>query len=182
NDYNEAEKAYQGKSAIPTFSGGLALHIDFKGIFLDVNVYGAGGHMVFEYWSRYTHDNGRYTTDYFNGVADLSTSWFQPGQQTDYPRIYHGYNPNFASHPSSRFLYEGDYVRLKDLVLGYNLPGSWVSKIRFSGVQVYVRGTNMLTWIKDDKLQYDPEVRADGFTELTTPPIKSFIFGVNFNF
>ena len=137
---------------------------------------------MYEDWARYTHDNGRYTTDYFNGVADLSTSWFQPGDQTDYPRIYHGYNPNFASHTSSRFLYEGDYVRLKDIVLGYNLPGSWVSKIRFSGIQVYVRGTNMLTWIKDDRLQYDPEVRADGFTYLTTPPVKSFIFGVNFNF
>jgi len=182
NDYNAADKAYQGKSAIPTFSGGLALHIDFKGIYLDANIYGAGGHMVYEDWARYTHDNGRYTTDYFNGVADLSTSWFQPGDQTDYPRIYHGYNPNFASHTSSRFLYDGDYVRLKDLVLGYNLPSSIVSKIRFSGIQVYVRGTNIYTWIKDDKLQYDPEVRADGFTNLTTPPIKSFIFGVNFNF
>ncbi len=182
NDYNAAEKGYQGKSAIPSFSGGLALHIDFKGIYLDANVYGAGGHMVFEDWARYTHDNGRYTTDYFNGVADLSTSWFQPGDQTDYPRIYHGYNPNFASHTSSRFLYDGDYVRLKDLVLGYNLPSSIVSKIRFSGIQIYVRGTNLYTWIKDDRLQYDPEVRADGFTYLTTPPIKSFIFGVNFNF
>jgi TonB-linked SusC/RagA family outer membrane protein len=182
NDYNAAEKGYQGKSAIPSFSGGLALHIDFKGIYLDASVYGAGGHMVFEDWARYTHDNGLYTTDYFNGVADLSTSWFQPGDQTDYPRIYHGYNPNFASHTSSRFLYDGDYVRLKDLVLGYNLPASIVSKIRFSGIQIYVRGTNLYTWIKDDRLQYDPEVRADGFTYLTTPPIKSFIFGVNFNF
>ena len=90
--------------------------------------------------------------------------------------------PLLITSTSSRFLYEGDYVRLKDLVLGYNLPASVVSKIRFSGIQVYVRGTNMLTWIKDDMMKYDPEVRADGFTNLTTPPIKSFIFGVNFNF
>ncbi len=181
-DYSLAEKAFQGKSAIPTYSGGLGLHVDFIGIFLDANVYFAGGHKVYEDWARYTHDNGRYTTDYFNGVSDLTTSWTQTGDITDYPKIYHGYNPNFASHTSSRFLYDGDYIRMKDLVLGYNIPKSLISKIGFSGIQVYVRGTNLLTWIKDDKLQYDPEVRADGFTKLTTPPVKSIIFGLNLNF
>jgi len=182
SDYSLAEKAYQGKSAIPTYSGGFGLHVDFKGVFLDVNAYFAGGHKVYEDWSRYTHDNGRYATDAYNGVRDLTTSWTQAGDITDYPKIYHGYNPNHASHTSSRFLYDGDYMRLKDLVLGYNLPGSVVSKIGFSSVQVYARGTNLFTWIKDDKLQYDPEIRADGFTTLTTPPVKSITFGLNLNF
>jgi len=182
NDYNQVEKQYMGKSAIPTYSGGVALHVDFKGIFLDANVYFAGGHMVYEDWSRYTHDNGRYTTDYFNGVAGLVNSWTTPGQETDWPRIYHGYNPNFASHTSSRFLYDGDYARVKNLTLGYDLPESIVSKIKFSSIQIYARGTNLFTWVKDDRLKYDPEVRADGFTYLTTPPVKSIIFGVNFNF
>ncbi len=180
--YNEASKAYQGKSAIPTFTGGLALHIDFKGIFLDANMYYAGGHMIYEDWAYYTHMNGRYTTDYYNGVTDLTTSWTQPGQVTNYPKIYHIGNPNNATSTSSRFLYEGDYIRLKDLVLGYDLPRSLVERIRFTGIRVYVRGTNMLTWIKDENMKYDPEVRADGFTNLTTPPIKSIVFGVNFNF
>jgi len=182
NDYNAAEKQYLGKSAIPTYSGGVALHVDFKGIFLDANIYFAGGHMVYEDWSRYTHDNGRYTTDYFNGVADLTTSWTEVGQETEYPKIYHGYNPNFASHTSSRFLYEGNYGRVKNLTLGYDLPTSVVSKIKFSAIRIYVMGTNLFTWVKDDRLQYDPEVRANGFTYLTTPPVKSIIFGVNFNF
>lgn len=182
SDYSLAEEAYQGKSAIPTYSGGFGLHVDFKGVFVDANAYFAGGHKVYENWSRYTHDNGRYATDFFNGVSDLTTSWTQAGDVTDYPMIHHGYNPNHASHTSSRFLYDGDYIRLKDLVLGYNLPGSLVSKIGLSSVQVYARGTNLFTWIKDDKLQYDPEVRADGFTRLTTPPVKSITFGLNLNF
>jgi hypothetical protein len=40
----------------------------------------------------------------------------------------------------------------------------------------------MFTWVKDDNLKYDPEVRADGFTSLTTPPVKSIIFGINVKF
>jgi len=182
NDYNAAEKQYMGYSAIPTFSGGLGLHVDFIGIFLDANIYFAGGHMVYEDWTRYTHDNGRYTTDYFNGVADLTTSWTEPGQETDYPKIYHGYNPNFASHTSSRFLYEGDYMRVKDLVLGYDLPKSVVSRIKFSAIQIYVRATNPFTWVKGDSLQEDPEERAEGFTYLATNAVECIIFEVNLKF
>lgn len=182
NEYSRAIDAYQGKSAIPTFTGGVGLHVDYKGIFLDVNAYFAGGHMVFEDNAIKTHDNGRNATDLFNGVADLVNSWTSPGQVTDFPKIYHAANPNNASHQSSRFLYDGDFARLKDVVLGYTLPASVVSKIRFSGIQVYFRGTNLATWVKDERLQYDPEVRADGITYLTTPPVKTLLVGININF
>lgn len=182
NEYSAAESAFLGKSAIPTYSGGIGLHMDFKGVFLDAYAYFAGGHMVFEDYANYTHNNGLFATEYFNGVTGLTSSWTRPGQQTDYPKIYHGYDPNYASYPSSRFLYEGNFTRLKDLVLGYNLPGSLVSRIKFSGIQIYCRGTNLATRTRDDRLKYDPEVRANGFTYLTTPPVKSILLGINFRF
>ncbi len=182
NDYNAAEKQYLGKSALPTYTGGFGMHADYVGFFFDVNFYFAGGHMVYEDWSKYTHDNGLITTYLFNGVSGLTNSWTTPGQVTDYPKMLYDFSPNFAAHPSSRFLYDGDYIRMKDLVFGYNLPQSLLKKIKFSQIQVYVRGTNLFTWVKDDRLEYDPEVRADGFTYLTTPPTKSVIFGVNFKF
>jgi len=50
------------------------------------------------------------------------------------------------------------------------------------GVSIYARGTNLFTYCFDDRLKYDPEVRADGFTRLTNPPIKSISFGLNLNF
>ena len=90
--------------------------------------------------------------------------------------------PTKASNQSSRVLYDGDFARLKDVVLGYNFPGSVVSKIRVSSLQVYIRGTNLATWVKDKRLQYDPEVRADGITYLTTPPVKTLLCGININF
>jgi len=183
NDYyGAAEEAYQGKSAIPTYSGGLGLHVDYKGIFMDANVFFAGGHMIYEDWAFYNMHSGRYTSDYYQGAAALIDRWQQPGDVTDIPIQLHDNVGNNASRTSTRFLYDGDYARLKDLVIGYNLPGSLVSKIGFSSVQVYARGTNLFTWVKDDRLQYDPEVRADGFTNLTTPPVKAITFGLNLNF
>lgn len=181
-DYFEAEEVFIGTSAIPKFSGGTALHIDFKGVSLDVTTYFAGGHQVFEDWSFYQWHSGRYVTTLYQGVQDLMRRWQNPGDITDVPIHLHDYVANNASRPSDRFLFDGDFVRVKDLVLGYQLPQNVLSPLGIQGLQIYVRGTNLFTWVMDDDLKYDPEVRADGFTVFTTPPVKSVIFGLNLNF
>jgi len=180
NSYYDAEEAFQGESAIPKYSGGFSTHVDYKGFYFDASIYFAGGHKVFEDWSRYTHYSGIYTTIYYNGVQAMMDRWQNPGDITDVPKVIYGFNDD--SRTSSRFLYDGDYVRLKDIVFGYNIPKSALAAIGFDGANVFVRGTNLFTWVKDDRLVYDPEVRADGFTRLTTPPVKSVVFGVNLNF
>ncbi|HAN77943.1 MAG TPA: hypothetical protein DCQ31_09310, partial [Bacteroidales bacterium] len=76
----------------------------------------------------------------------------------------------------------GTFARLKDITLGYNLPSNWMKAIKFQSASVYVKGSNIYTFIKDEGLKYDPEVRADGFTRLTNPPVKSITFGLNLNF
>lgn len=182
NDYYAAEEALQEGSAMPTYSGGFGLHADYKGVFLDVNFAFAGGHKVYEDWAFYTHHSGRYTTEYYQGVELLMDRWQQPGDVTDVPRQEHSNTAQNASRTSSRFLFDGDYIRLKDLVIGYNIPESVCSKIKVDGISVFARGTNIWTWIKDEGLMYDPEIAADGFTGFTTPPIKSFVFGLNLNF
>lgn len=181
---NEAERAYTGKSAIPTFTGGGGIHLDFKGVYFDANVYFAGGHEIMESWDHYTWDNGRYATDAFNGVAELMTRWQKPGDVTDVPKIQHAYRPQLAVNTSTRNLFKGDYLRLKDLVLGYNLPSSLTKQLKVDGVSVYARGTNLFTYAFDEKMRkgFDPETHADGFTGLETPPIKSIVFGINLNF
>ncbi len=182
NSYYDAEEAFQGASAIPTYSGGVNLHVDYKGFFMDVNAYFAGGHKIFEDWSRYTHHNGYYPVLLYNGAASLMDRWQQPGDITDQPLMLYDATAYNSSRTSTRFLYDGDYVRLKDLVFGYDFSQELVSKLKLEGLRVFVRGSNLFTWVKDDRLEYDPEVRADGFTYFTAPPVKSVIFGVNVNF
>ncbi len=173
---------WQGGSALPTLTGGLSTHFEFKGAYLDVNFLYSGGNKVFEDWSFYTHHSGVYTLLYYNGVEELMNRWQQPGDVTDEPIVLYSSTANNASRPSTRFLYDGDYIRLKDLVLGYSLPASIEQKIGFTDINIFVRGTNIWTWVKDKGLKYDPEVRADGMTRLTTPPVKSIVFGVNLKF
>lgn len=184
-DYNVAQVAPQGTNALPTFSGGTSFHVDYKGVYFDANLYFAGGHSIYETWVGYTWDNGRYATDLYNGIADIYNSrWQEPGDIADFPMIEHAYRPRNSVSNSTRFLFDGTYARVKDLVLGYNLPKSISTRLKVGSVQVYARGTNLFTWVKDERMKtgFDPETASDGFTGLEVAPLKSVIFGLNLNF
>ena len=83
---------------------------------------------------------------------------------------------------STRFLYDGDYVRLRDLVVGYSVDRSVAESIGFDAIQLTVKGTNLWTWVKDDGLQVDPEVAFSGSWEIYTPILKSISVGLNLKF
>lgn len=179
-NYNAAKKEWQGESAIPKLTAGLLTHVDFKGFFADINLYYAGGHKVYEDFSFLTHHTGFFSFTVFNGVNELMKRWQKPGDITNVPKVWYGARDD--SRESTRFLYRGDYVRIKDLVFGYRLPVIWTGKIGCENIALSVRGTNLFAFVKDNGLKFDPEVGADGLTRMTTPPVKSVVFGVNLNF
>lgn len=179
-NYYAAKKEWQGESAIPKLTAGLLTHVDFKGFFADVNLYFANGHKVYEDFSFLTHLTGFYSFNLFNGVDDLMNRWQKPGDVTNVPKVWYGAKDD--SRESTKFLFEGDYLRVKDLVFGYRLPAKWTGRIGCEKIALSVRGTNLFTFVKDSGLKYDPEVGADGLTRMTTPPVKSVVFGVNLNF
>ncbi len=182
SNYNEAERVFQDDaSALPTYSGGLSTRFSYKGFFADVNVYFAGGHKIYEQFAQFYLRTNSFTLGSFNGAEELLDRWQQPGDVTDVPRLVYNQNNNFHA-TSSRHLYDGDYVRLKNASIGYNLPSAWANEIGIDGLTLTLRGTNIATWVKDDGLRLDPEVRANGFTTLTTPPVESYTFGVNVKF
>ncbi|MEM7297468.1 MAG: SusC/RagA family TonB-linked outer membrane protein, partial [Bacteroidota bacterium] len=86
--------------------------------------------------------------------ADQSGRWYEPGDVTDIPRL----NP-FTDFPqsSSRWLSNGDYIRLKNITLTYNLPASALESLGgLRSLSVYVGATNLLTFT--DYIGYDPDV------------------------
>ena len=178
NNFNDAERIYQGKGAIPTLLIGGNIHLDYGQFYLDANVNYTGGHQILEPWTRYTSESDRWSTDLFQGLDTLLDRWQNPGDITDVPKITHELKP---WRRYNRHLYDGDYLRLRNLVFGVNLPTASMEKIGFSSAQIFVRGTNLFTWVKDKSLSWDPEVDFQGFGQLTTPPVKTIIFGLNLN-
>ncbi|PWA07155.1 SusC/RagA family TonB-linked outer membrane protein [Flavobacterium psychrotolerans] len=180
--YNDAEVAFQGKNALPTFSGGFNSHIELSDFFFDFSFYFAGGNKVFQDWASYTSNESLSSISTYNGTEDLLNRWQNAGDVTDVPKVEATATGSDASKTSTRFLYDGDYVRLRDVTVGYNFKSNILSKFKLDGLSFSVRGTNMLTWVKDSRLKYDPEVDATGFTSLTSPPVKSVVFSVNVKF
>ena len=181
SNYNAAERVYQNTSALPTYSGGLGTRVQFKGFFAEADVYFAGGHKIYEQFAQFYMRTNNFTLGTYNGAAELLERWQQPGDITDVPKLNYAANDNFFN-TSSRHLFDGDYIRLKNLAFGYNLPSTFAQNIGIDGLTLTLRGTNIATWVKDDGLKLDPEVRANGFTTLTTPPVESYTLGINVKF
>jgi len=104
-------------------------------------------------------------------------SWKKPGDKTDIPRILAGGNKS-SNRPSTRYLYKGDYIRLRDIQVGYSLPKSLLDRAKISSLMVYVRGTNLLTFATDKNIGIDPELGSQGIADLQVFMPKSVTAGI----
>jgi hypothetical protein len=130
---------------------------------------------------------GRYSSANFrfedNQTRDQLGAWTTPGQITDIPqaRLYQ----NNGAQISSRYIVDGDFIRLRNLTLGYNLPSSVVNRLRLSKLRFYVSGQNLMTITNYP--YWDPEVNADDFDSniakgndfYTSPQPRTILFGIN---
>ncbi|SMC59760.1 TonB-linked outer membrane protein, SusC/RagA family [Pedobacter africanus] len=178
SNYNLA-KLVPNHSATPKVFGSFTSAFAYKGFSLDGLFYYNFGNHVMDLWSRYTQSDGDNSS--FNHFASQLGAWQKPGDITDVP-IYIFNNTNNSSRASSRFLYKGDYIRLRELTLAYAFQKAVLSKAKIEGLSIYVRGTNLATWVRDKKLPYDPEAGLTGQSNYNIPMPKVFTLGLNLKF
>ena len=129
---------------------------------------------------------------YKNQIADISFLQSLTGltklnlsdnKITDIPEAR--YLRSNGNQPSSRYIFDGSYLRLRNRSFGYTLPKEWLSRIHIEKLRVYVSGTNLAT-ITNYK-GWDPEVNSDSFTtnfaqgnDFYSPPVpRTILFGFN---
>lgn len=179
----KTQSKFQGASALPKFTGGANLHIDYKGWFADGMVTFAGGHKVYEQYAFKTANTTSAIVS-SNASSQMLDRWQKPGDITDVPLVEYtatGGNKS-ATSASTRFLHDGDYLRLRNVTLGYNFTSDITRALKIDGLSMSIIGTNLWTWVKDSGLKYDPEVDATGYVSVATPPVKSFVFSINVKF
>lgn len=140
-------------SPIPTMIYGINLGANWKGFDVSVDFNGQHGSKVInaKAMSRF----GAY-----NFERRFLDSWNGEGSSTTEPRVTtSGVNYN----PSDRFMYSGDFFRIRQIALGYTLPESIASKIRMRNLRVYVSGTNIVTW--KEYSGYTPEIQNGSVTD-----------------
>lgn len=95
-----------------------------------------------------------------------------------YPRTLTGGNQSHNNQMSSFRLFKTDYLRLKNLQIGYNFPSSIKDKLNLQTLRIYLSGTNLLTFTKYP-VGFDPELL--GTNNYVYPQVSFYTFGLNVN-
>ena len=166
-------------SSVPKAFGGVTTAFTYKGFSLSGMLYYNFGNYIQDYWGRITESDGAVPS--YNHLASQLKAWSKPGDITNIPvNIYN--NANNSARMSSRFLYKGDYVRLKEITLSYVFPKATLAAMKIQGLKIYLQGMNLLTWVKDKNLPYDPEQGLQGQTDYNLAVPRIFTGGINLQF
>ncbi len=143
-DGNDQQRVDRGIT--PKFTGGLSVNLAYKSFDLAVLFQGAtGGFLPIGTESGDIGNYLQYTYDH---------QWTVNNPSSVDPRIANR-GDTWYSNNNSYFYRSTNYLRLKNLELGYNVPPLILSKAGISRLRIYVNGLNLITW---DKLKiWDPE-------------------------
>ena len=160
---NELDKRIYNKS--PKFIVGWNNTVSFKGISLSALMYARVGQ-----WIQYDY-NTSYKPTEADGSPDVDF-WTPENQGAKFPR------PGIASQndmPALAFE-SASFFKIKELTLGYQLPGNLISKTGMSKLYLYGSMQNYFTFSNLDN--YDPERGG----AISNPLSKQVIFGINIEF
>ncbi len=178
-------------SAIPTWYGGFTNNFSFKGFDLEIFMRFSGGNSIMNV----TRQTSLLNMDFANNGTEILNRWTKPGQITDVPRLVQGQTTNINQDglATTRFLESGDFLRIQNIVLGYNLPSSLLSKTKdksfaVRSVRIYAQVQNLATFTAYKGL--DPEVTTNtgsgqssnaaiGVDFNTNPIMRTITFGLN---
>ena len=168
----------------PIFTAGLNNTFSYKNFDLSVQLTGSYGSEVFSIYKRmiavYHGDR--------NGMTDILNYWRSPENPGDGKTFRPTRTPSgWSRDPSSLWLTDGSYLRIRNVSLSYNVNTSKIKKINMRGLRVYITGQNLYTFTKNPG--YDPETSSEGGNGLTRggdytgyPSARSVILGVDVTF
>lgn len=141
------------KNSEPRFVAGLTLNAAWNNFDIMVLFQGAFGGETYIWRERAGEAGNFYRTTFLN-------RWTPENPSHDHPRIYNRDNEYWVSNQNTYYLYNTDYVRLKNVELGYTFNFPAIQKAGISNLRVYVNATNLFTF--DGVKVQDPEATDTG--------------------
>lgn len=180
--YSEAEYRRQGRST-PDVYGGLTNTLRWKGLDFSVQLnYAIGGKFYDSLYESLMNDGAEVKQLH----KDALKAWSAAGQETDVPKFVAG-NTSSSNSLSTRYLFDGTRVQVKNITLGYTLPSKLgaVSNV-VSGARVWLSVENLTTWFADKDYKGYNDIDMFGVQGYTTgagiPNPRTVTFGVNVTF
>lgn len=143
------DRTYLG-SPIPDLTYSFTAGFEWQGLDFAIDFLGQRGNKVFN--AKETFRFGVY-----NWEQHVFDRWREGNPSETEPRITNG-GHNYRV--SDRYLEDGSFFRLRNVVLGYSLPPEWLSTVKISRFRVFVSGTNI--WTKQNYSGYSPEFPNSG--------------------
>lgn len=170
----------------PDFTYGITNHFSYKQFDLDVLLQGVKGGDIEFLTARFIGTNN---LDWAQLSESVSNRWKSPDHPGNgiYPRVG---GPGAAAQvafnetQSDRWLRDGSYLRIRNVTLGYNLPGSLARKAKLGYVRIYATAENL--WTFTHYVGYNPDVSINGESAgspgvdyATYPLARTFTLGIN---
>lgn len=171
-DQNRALYHYNG-SAIPTVYGGFNVDLTVKGIFFKALFnYQLGGKLLDYNYSQLMDLNSYGSSMH----KDILNRWQKNGDQTDIPRLDASISRS-VNATSDRFLISSDYLSLRSVSLGYNLPKSLIEPLGLENVGLSINTENL--WILTKRKGMNPIQSFSGVSSNKYIPAKTITFGIS---
>lgn len=193
---------HEDKTGLPAYWGGFSNTFSYKGFDLNVFFTFQGGNYIYD-------EGEKSATAVAQGFQQLRTdmignTWEKPGDQAKYPQLVwdqtYPWDMDLSTHEwvaangnynngtifNDRYLYKGDFIRLKTLQLGYTFPAAWLGNSPVKSLRLAISGTNLFTITKYNG--YDPEAINNndnlqpGLIHYQVPNLRIFSASLNVNF
>ena len=168
------DRTYIG-SPVPTFIYGFSCDLGYKGFDFSLNIQGQTGNKIF-------NAKEMVRPDPYNFEQHVWNRWTGEGTSNTEPKpSFGGYNYSV----SDKFIYDGSFLRIRNVILGYTIPVKWSDAMSMQKLRVYFKVDNLYTFTKFTG--YTPEIGSSSVTSNGIDngiyPISSvYSFGVNISF
>ncbi|HOF54765.1 MAG TPA: TonB-dependent receptor [Prolixibacteraceae bacterium] len=162
--------------SLPTFFGAVNTKLLYAGFDLNVMFRFSGGNYIM---NRTRDDLTQHS--FTNNSREILGRWKSESDPGDgwTPKLWYqaGNFINISNQTNGRFVEKGDFLKLQNLILGYTLPKSLVSRAGIENLRVFVQGQDLFMWT--DYTGIDPEMESNGVDFNGTPRQRVFTMGIN---
>ena len=186
---DDKDRAQVG-NPFPDFTYGMQCGINWKGFDLSVLLQGVQGNDVYFLYGNFAYET---QSRGFNSYAEILNRWTPQNPSNSIPKVSLD-DRNGNRRPSTRFLYDGSYLRVRNISLGYDLKRLLKFK-EISACRIYLTVQNAFTFTNYPGM--DPEIQANsndtrglglssdlavGIDWGTVPAPRTFIGGIKIDF
>lgn len=174
-NYSRSDRVIVGKPQ-PDGFGGITNTFSYRNFEASFFLYYQYGYQIYDYVSRMLNSDGN-SSPYINQSREALNRWRKPGDHAANPRKVLN-NTDGGANPSTRYLFNGDFIRLKNVSVSYIFSPRILKSLRLTSLKVFVQGNNLAIWSKFPGI--DPEnAGVTGSSSFAYPQQRTFSFGFN---